>query len=124
MKTHVFLLRTATTVKPFETRNISHAVYCCDEALGITGVEWRAVADTCDATTTWHRFHNGEDTGTALTAVNAHGLDKEAALDTLQGCLRSFHVEELQFMLARSMMPPVPMDDASERALIAYLNDA
>lgn len=116
-----FMLRTPVDVKVFTARSVMHAQYCVDTALG-TGDDWRAtVTDTCEATTTYRQVRDGEATGTMFSVVHAKELDKETALDALQATLPSYCVEELQFMLARSMMPPMPTDDASEAVLIAYL---
>lgn len=121
MNAQCFLLRTATAVKPFEARNVTHAMLHCNEAFGATDVEWRVVAADCTAiTTTWHRFQKDEDTGITLTAVN-NTVTATSEWDVLQDTLAHFSVENLQFMLARGLEPPMPTDTASEAALIAYL---
>lgn len=117
-----FMLRTPTEVKVFAARSVMHAHYCLDEALGTC--DYRAtVTEVSGDTTTYRQVREGKDTGTTLSIVHASGLDKEAALDALQACIPHFSAEGLQFMLSRSMMPPMPTDDASEAVLIAYLAD-
>ena len=116
-----FMLRTPVEVKVFSARSVAHAQYCLDTALG-TRDDWRAtVTDVSGDTTTYRQVRDGEDTGAALVVVHATELDEETALAALQACIPYFSAEGLQFMLSRSMMPPMPTDDASEAVLIAYL---